>query len=73
MAEKRSRSQSAPPAAGQGLPGQPAAAVALPRWRCPVATMEEMLIWEQYTVTLTKVSVAWGGCRRGGLCGTGSA
>lgn len=57
-AEKRSRSQSAPPAPGQGLPGRPAAVVALPRWRCPVGTMEEMLIWEQYTVTLTKVSMA---------------
>ncbi|NWY59514.1 ZO3 protein, partial [Chionis minor] len=41
---KRSRSRSAPPAAGQGL--------LLPRWR--VAAMEEMVIWEQHTVTLSK-------------------
>ncbi|NXT57297.1 ZO3 protein, partial [Pluvianellus socialis] len=41
---KRSRSRSAPPAAGQGL--------LRPRWR--VAAMEEMVIWEQHTVTLSK-------------------
>ncbi|XP_074422161.1 tight junction protein ZO-3 isoform X1 [Larus michahellis] len=53
-AAKRSRSRSAPPAAGQGLPRRPAAAVTSPgsRWRVP--TMEEMLIWEQHTVTLSK-------------------
>ncbi|NXY75806.1 ZO3 protein, partial [Glareola pratincola] len=53
-AVKRSRSRSAPPAAGQGLLRRPAAAVASPRlcWRVP--SMEEMLIWEQHTVTLSK-------------------
>ncbi|NXW11434.1 ZO3 protein, partial [Fregetta grallaria] len=53
-AAKRSRSRSAPPAAGQGLTHRPAAAVALPRLRWRVATMEEMMIWEQHTVTLSK-------------------
>ncbi|XP_064030917.1 tight junction protein ZO-3 isoform X4 [Pogoniulus pusillus] len=43
-AAKRSRSQSAPQAAGQGLP--------LLCWL--VVTMEEMVIWEQHTVTLSK-------------------
>ncbi|XP_075632403.1 tight junction protein ZO-3 isoform X1 [Balearica regulorum gibbericeps] len=51
---KRSRSRSVPLAAGQGLPHQPAPAVALPRLRWRVATMEEMVIWEQHTVTLSK-------------------
>ncbi|KFQ36386.1 Tight junction protein ZO-3, partial [Mesitornis unicolor] len=37
----------------------------IPRLRWHVATMEEMLIWEQHTVTLSKVSTAWGGCGRG--------
>ncbi|NXE84433.1 ZO3 protein, partial [Cochlearius cochlearius] len=53
-AAKRSRSRSVPPAAGQGLPHRPAAAVALPRLPWRVATMEEMVIWEQHTVTLSK-------------------
>ncbi|KAF1455764.1 Tight junction protein ZO-3, partial [Spheniscus mendiculus] len=53
-AAKRSRSRSAPPATGQGLPRWPAAAVALPRLRWRVVTMEEMVIWEQHTVTLSK-------------------
>ncbi|NWI70604.1 ZO3 protein, partial [Todus mexicanus] len=53
-AAKRSRSQSAPPATGQGLPNQPAAAVTRPCLRWRVATMEEMVIWEQHTVTLSK-------------------
>ncbi|NWH47796.1 ZO3 protein, partial [Fregata magnificens] len=53
-AAKRSQSRSVSPAAGQGLPHQPAAAVALPRLRWRVATMEEMVIWEQHTVTLSK-------------------
>ncbi|NXL65669.1 ZO3 protein, partial [Chordeiles acutipennis] len=53
-AAKRSRSRSVPPAAGQGLPHRPAAATALPRLRWRVATMEEMVIWEQQTVTLSK-------------------
>ncbi|NXA05949.1 ZO3 protein, partial [Sapayoa aenigma] len=46
-AAKRSRSQSEPPP-------QPAATTALPSvcWRVP--TMEEMVIWEQHTVTLSK-------------------
>lgn len=64
-AAKRSRSRSAPPAAEQGLPCQPAAAVAFPRLRWLMATMEEMVIWEQHTVTLSKVSMALGGRRRG--------
>ncbi|NWW53385.1 ZO3 protein, partial [Pedionomus torquatus] len=51
-AAKRSRSCSTPLAAGQGLPCQPAATTARLRWRVP--TMEEMLIWEQHTVTLSK-------------------
>lgn len=69
-AAKRSRSQSAPPAARQGLPRWPAAAVTLPRLRWRVATMEEMVIWEQHTVTLSKVSMAQGGHGRGeGLWG----
>ncbi|NXL36201.1 ZO3 protein, partial [Glaucidium brasilianum] len=53
-AAKRSWSRSAPPGTGQGLPRQPAAAVALPRVRWRVVTMEEMVIWEQHTVTLSK-------------------
>lgn len=64
-AAKRSRSRSAPPATGQGLPRWPAAAVALPRLRWRVVTMEEMVIWEQHTVTLSKVSAAQGGQGRG--------
>ncbi|NXI93100.1 ZO3 protein, partial [Psophia crepitans] len=54
VAVKRSRSRSVPPAAGQGLPHRPATAVALPRLRWRVASMEEMVIWEQHTVTLSK-------------------
>ncbi|NXE14677.1 ZO3 protein, partial [Lophotis ruficrista] len=48
------RSRSAPPAAGQGQGCRPAAAGTPPRvfWR--VAAMEEMVIWEQHTVTLSK-------------------
>ncbi|NWS61911.1 ZO3 protein, partial [Chunga burmeisteri] len=53
-AAKRSWSRSAPPATRQGLPRRPAATVALPRLRWRVATMEEMVIWEQQTVTLSK-------------------
>uniref|UniRef100_A0A8C8B9K5 Tight junction protein 3 n=1 Tax=Otus sunia TaxID=257818 RepID=A0A8C8B9K5_9STRI len=54
-AAKRSWSRSAPPGAGQGLLlRQPAAALALPRVRWRVVTMEEMVIWEQHTVTLSK-------------------
>ncbi|NWH82609.1 ZO3 protein, partial [Piaya cayana] len=53
-AAKRSQSRPALPAAGQGLPPRPAAAVAHPRLRWRVATMEEMVIWEQHTVTLSK-------------------
>lgn len=58
-AAKRSQSQSEPP-------GRPAATTALPSlcWWAP--TMEEMVIWEQHTVTLSKVSVAWGGPAGGG-------
>ncbi|XP_042650901.1 tight junction protein ZO-3 isoform X2 [Tyto alba] len=54
VAAQRSRSQSVPPATSQGLPRRPAATAALPRLRWRVATMEEMLIWEQHTVTLSK-------------------
>lgn len=54
MAAKRTRSRSVPLAAGQGLLRWLATAVALPRLRWRVAAMEEMLIWEQHTVTLSK-------------------
>ncbi|NXS99417.1 ZO3 protein, partial [Jacana jacana] len=50
-AAKRSRSWSTPLSAGQGLPAATATSPRL-RWRVP--TMEEMLIWEQHTVTLSK-------------------
>ncbi|NXX54600.1 ZO3 protein, partial [Scopus umbretta] len=53
-AAERRRSQSAPPATGQGPPRQPATTVAVPCLRWRVATMEEMVIWEQHTVTLSK-------------------
>ncbi|NXS39330.1 ZO3 protein, partial [Balaeniceps rex] len=53
-AAKRSRSRSAPPAARQGLPRRPATTVALPGLRWRAVTMEEMVIWEQHTVTLSK-------------------
>ncbi|NXJ97847.1 ZO3 protein, partial [Corythaixoides concolor] len=53
-AAKRSRSRSAPPTTRQELPDPPAATVALPRLRWRAATMEEMMIWEQHTVTLSK-------------------
>ncbi|NXL52164.1 ZO3 protein, partial [Podilymbus podiceps] len=53
-AAKRSQSRSAPPATGQGLPRRPAATVVRPRLRWRVVTMEEMVIWEQHTVTLSK-------------------
>ncbi|NXX21122.1 ZO3 protein, partial [Podargus strigoides] len=53
-AAKRSQSQSTPPAAGQGLPHRPAVVVTIPRLCWRVATMEEMVIWEQHTVTLSK-------------------
>ncbi|NXI10152.1 ZO3 protein, partial [Irena cyanogastra] len=46
-AAKRSRSQSEPP-------GRPAATVTLPSLCWWVPTMEEMVIWEQHTVTLSK-------------------
>ncbi|XP_056191180.1 tight junction protein ZO-3 isoform X4 [Falco biarmicus] len=54
VAAKRTRSRSVPLAAGQGLLRWLAAAVALPHLRWRVAAMEEMLIWEQHTVTLSK-------------------
>ncbi|NXT27409.1 ZO3 protein, partial [Syrrhaptes paradoxus] len=53
-AAKRSRSRSAPPAAGQGLPHGPAPTAAPPHLRWRVAAMEEMVIWEQHTVMLSK-------------------
>ncbi|NXY50052.1 ZO3 protein, partial [Ceuthmochares aereus] len=53
-AAKRRRSRPALGVAGQGLPRRPAAAGAHPRLRWRVATMEEMVIWEQHTVTLSK-------------------
>ncbi|NXB01873.1 ZO3 protein, partial [Cnemophilus loriae] len=46
-AAKRSRSQSEPP-------GRPAATAALPGLCWWVPTMEEMVIWEQHTVTLSR-------------------
>ena len=55
VAAKRTRSRSVPLAARQGLLRWLAAAVTLPRLRWRVAAMEEMLIWEQHTVTLSKV------------------
>ncbi|XP_071655706.1 tight junction protein ZO-3 isoform X2 [Patagioenas fasciata] len=54
VAAQRSRSQSVPPATGQGLPHGPAAAAAVPRLCWWVPSMEEMVIWEQHTVTLSK-------------------
>uniref|UniRef100_A0A8C4UXK6 Tight junction protein 3 n=1 Tax=Falco tinnunculus TaxID=100819 RepID=A0A8C4UXK6_FALTI len=54
VAAKRTRSRSVPLAARQGLLRWLAAAVTLPRLRWRVAAMEEMLIWEQHTVTLSK-------------------
>ncbi|NWH62157.1 ZO3 protein, partial [Geococcyx californianus] len=53
-AAKRSWSRPVPLATGQGLAHRPASAVTLPRLRWLVATMEEMVIWEQHTVTLSK-------------------
>ncbi|XP_071584224.1 tight junction protein ZO-3 isoform X2 [Heliangelus exortis] len=54
VAAKRSRSRSAPPDTGQGQPHRPAAAVTIPRLCWQMDTMEEMVIWEQHTVTLSK-------------------
>ncbi|NXJ69088.1 ZO3 protein, partial [Rostratula benghalensis] len=59
-AEKRSQSRATLVAAGQRLPRQPAATATATAtatspgllWRVPA--MEEMLIWEQHTVTLSK-------------------
>ncbi|XP_010001724.1 PREDICTED: tight junction protein ZO-3 [Chaetura pelagica] len=53
-AAKRSRSQSVPPDRRQGLLSPRAPAVTAPRLRWRVVTMEEMVIWEQHTVTLSK-------------------
>ncbi|NXU09241.1 ZO3 protein, partial [Pardalotus punctatus] len=53
-AAKRSRSQSEPPR-------RLAATAALPSLCWWVPTMEEMVIWEQHTVTLSKASMAQGG------------
>ncbi|NWW98624.1 ZO3 protein, partial [Caloenas nicobarica] len=54
VAARRSRNRSAPPAAGQGLPHGPTATATVPRLRWRVPSMEEMVIWEQHTVTLSK-------------------
>ncbi|NXU79765.1 ZO3 protein, partial [Oreotrochilus melanogaster] len=54
VAAKRSRSRSAPPHTGQGQPHRPVAAVTVPRLCWQMDTMEEMVIWEQHTVTLSK-------------------
>ncbi|NXC38432.1 ZO3 protein, partial [Penelope pileata] len=54
VAVKKSRSRSAPPASGLQPRHRSASALALPRVRWQVAAMEEMLIWEQHTVTLSK-------------------
>uniref|UniRef100_A0A8C9EIH2 Tight junction protein 3 n=1 Tax=Pavo cristatus TaxID=9049 RepID=A0A8C9EIH2_PAVCR len=54
VAAKKSRSRSAPPAPGLEPRHRSASALALPRLRWQVAAMEEMLIWEQHTVTLSK-------------------
>ncbi|NWU93192.1 ZO3 protein, partial [Upupa epops] len=53
-AAKRSRSRSAPPASGQDPPCWVAAAVTCPHLPWQEVAMEEMLIWEQHTVTLSK-------------------
>ncbi|NXL85020.1 ZO3 protein, partial [Alectura lathami] len=53
-AAKRSRSQSVPPALGLEVRQRSASALALPRLHWQVAAMEEMVIWEQHTVTLSK-------------------
>lgn len=68
MSAERSRSRSESP----GCPAATATAPSLCWW---APTMEEMLIWEQHTVTLTKVSVTWGGPTVGGdvFCGVNSA
>lgn len=68
-AARRSRSRSVPPDAGQGLPHRPAAAATVPRLRWRVPSMEEMVIWEQHTVTLSKVRVARAARGRGRVCG----
>lgn len=47
-----------PPAPGLQPRHRSASALTLPHLRWQVAAMEEMLIWEQHTVTLSKVSVA---------------
>lgn len=67
-AVKRSRSRSEPP-------GRAAATKPLPSLCWWVPTMEEMVIWEQHTVTLSKVSRSWGGPTVGGdgVCGVNSA
>ncbi|NXT77088.1 ZO3 protein, partial [Zapornia atra] len=53
-AARRRRSRSVSPATGQGQPQWLVPAVAIPRLSWQVATMEEMVIWEQHTVTLSK-------------------
>lgn len=58
-AAKRIQSQSEPPSCQ-------AAAVTFPSLCWWVPTMEEMVIWEQHTVTLSRVSVTWGGPTVGG-------
>ncbi|XP_072213411.1 tight junction protein ZO-3 isoform X3 [Excalfactoria chinensis] len=54
VAVKKSRSRSAPPAPGLEPRCRSASTLALPHLRWQVAAMEEMLIWEQHTVTLSK-------------------
>lgn len=58
VAVKKSRSRSAPPAPGLEPRHCSGPALAFPHLHWQVAAMEEMLIWEQHTVTLSKVSVA---------------
>uniref|UniRef100_A0A8V1A7C9 Tight junction protein 3 n=1 Tax=Gallus gallus TaxID=9031 RepID=A0A8V1A7C9_CHICK len=54
VAVKKSRSRSAPPAPGLEPRHCSAPALAFPHLHWQVAAMEEMLIWEQHTVTLSK-------------------
>ncbi|XP_021234271.1 tight junction protein ZO-3 isoform X2 [Numida meleagris] len=54
VAAKKSQSRSTAPTPGLEPRHRSASALALPHLRWQVAAMEEMLIWEQHTVTLIK-------------------
>lgn len=68
---ERNWSRFVPPAHGQEQRHWSASALTPPHLCWQVAAMEEMVIWEQHTVTLSKVSVALGRPRDGGT-GSGS-